>query len=64
MEAIISLGLSNKTSPSEVSALKINNTVEHDVNSVFEGFKNYSTLTEKLVKMLLNHLINTLLTHY
>ena len=48
-----SLGLSSKTSSCEVNALKINNKVEHDLNSVLEGFSNYySTLGENLVKML------------
>ena len=34
-KALKSLGLLNNTSSCEVSALKINNTVEHDVNSVY-----------------------------
>ena len=47
-----SLGSSNESSSWETSALKINNTVEHNANSVLEGFKNYySTLAESLVKM-------------
>ena len=38
-----------KISFCEVSALKINNTVEHDANSVLESFKDYySTLAENL----------------
>ena len=50
--ALKSLGLSNKVSSCEVSALKINNTVENYVNSLLEGFKNYySTMVEDLVKM-------------
>ena len=53
MKVLKSLGLPNKISSCEVSALKINNTVEHDAKSVLEGFKNhYSTLEENLVKML------------
>ena len=40
-KALKSLGLPNKISSCEVSALKINNTVEHDANSILEGFKNY-----------------------
>ena len=33
--------------------MKINNTVEHDANSILEDFKNYySTLAENLVNML------------
>ena len=48
-KALKSLGLPNKISSCEVSALKINNTVEHDANSVLESFKNYySTLAENL----------------
>ena len=47
MEGIKSLGLSNKISSCEVSALKINNAVEHDANLILEGFKNYyPTLAE------------------
>ena len=43
----------NKFSSCEVSALKINNAVEHDGNSVLGSLKNYySTLAENLVKML------------
>ena len=37
----ISFGLPNKISSCEVSALKINNTVEHDANLILEGFKSY-----------------------
>ena len=52
-KALKSLGLPNKISSCEVSALKINNTVEHDANLILEGFKNYySTLAENLVNML------------
>ena len=48
-----SLGLPNKVSSCEVKALKINNTVEHDVNSVLEGFKSYySTMADNFVKLL------------
>ena len=48
-----SLGLPSKTSSCEVNALKINSKVEHDFDSVLEGFRNYySTLAENLVKML------------
>ena len=40
------LGLPSETYPCEVGALKIKNAVEHNVNSVLEGFRNYySTLT-------------------
>ena len=52
-KALKSLGLPNKISTCEVNALKINNTVEPDANSVLEGFKNYySTLADNLVQML------------
>ena len=55
--------MANKVSSCEVSALKINNTVEHSANSVLEGFKNYySTLVENLVKMIPKHL--TLFKYY
>ena len=58
-----SLSLPNKVCFCEVKALKIKNTVEHDVNSVLEGFKSYySLLAESLVKLLncsQNHPINT-----
>ena len=48
-KALRSQGLSSKTCSCEVNALKINNLVEHDLNSVLEGFRNYySTLMENL----------------
>ena len=56
-----SLGLLSKTYSCEVNTLKIKSTeysrikdtVEHDVTSVLEGFRNYyATLADKLVKML------------
>ena len=51
-KALRSQGLPSKTSSCEVNALKINK-VEHDFNSVLEGFRNYcSTLVENHVKML------------
>ena len=37
----MSLGLPNKTSSCEVSALKVNKTVQHDTNLVLSGFKDY-----------------------
>ena len=40
-KALKSLGLTNNISSCEVSALKINNTVEHTVYSVLESFKSY-----------------------
>ena len=36
-----SLGLPNKTSSYEVSALKVNKTVQHYTNLVLPGFKDY-----------------------
>ena len=52
-KALRSLGLPSKTSSCEVNALKINSKVEHDFNSVLEGFRNYySTLVANLVKMI------------
>ena len=64
-----SLGFSYKTFSCEVNALKINNTVEHDANSVSEDFKNYySTLAKNLVKMLPEvrnkYSINTVIKYY
>ena len=52
-KALKSLGLPNKISSCEVSALNINNTAENDANSILEGFKNYySIFAENLVNML------------
>ena len=54
-KALNSIGLPNDIFSCEVSALEINYTVEHDANSVSEGFKNYdSTLAENFVKMFLS----------
>ena len=36
-----SYGLPNKISSCEVSALKVNKTVQHDTNLVLGGFKDY-----------------------
>ena len=49
--------------------MKINNTAEHDANSVLEGFKHYySTLVENLVKMFPKapnkYSINTVIKYY
>ena len=53
LKVLKSLELPNEVSSCEVSALKINNTVEHGADSVLEGLKNYySALAENLVKML------------
>ena len=69
MEGTKILGLPNKICSCEVRALKINNTVEHDANSVLERFKSYfSTLAEKLVNMHPKapnkYSINTVLKYY
>ena len=40
-KALRSLGLPSKTSSCEANALKINSKVEHDFNSVLEGFRKY-----------------------
>ena len=53
----------------EVNALKINSTVEHDVNSILGGFRNYySTPVGNLVKMLTEttnkYPINTVVKYY
>ena len=57
----------NKIFSWEVSALKVN--IEHDANSILEGFKNhYSTLAENLVNMLPKatnkYFINTVIKYY
>ena len=63
-----SLELPSKTSSCEVNALKMKDTVEHDINSVLEGFRNYSTLSENLVKMLPKppnkYSVNTVMKYY
>ena len=68
-KALISQGLPSKTCSCEVNVLKINNLVEHDLNSVLEGFRNYySTLTENLAKLLLKPInkysINIIIKYY
>ena len=56
-----SLGLPNKISSCEVSALKVNKTVEHDKNLVLGGFKDcYSNLAGNLLKNSPNPQINLL----
>ena len=64
-----SLGLPRKASSCKVNALKIKKAVEHNVDSVLEGFKNYySTLAENLVKLLPKPTnkcsINTVIKYY
>ena len=68
-KALKSLGLPNKISSCDVSALKTNNTVEHDANLILESFKNYySILAENLVNMLPKtpnkYSINTAIKYY
>ena len=67
-KALKSLGLPNKISSYKVTALKINNTAEHDANLILEGFKNYSTLAENLVNTLPKapnkYSINTVIKYY
>ena len=50
-KALKSLGLPNKISSSEVSALKVNKTAQHDKNLALGEFKNYySNLAGNLLK--------------
>ena len=52
-KALKSLWQPNKVFSCQVKALKINNTVEHDVNSALELFKSfYSTLAANFEKLL------------
>ena len=52
-KALKSLGLPNKISSCEVSALKVNKTVQHDTNLVLGKLKDYfSNLAGKLLKKL------------
>ena len=53
MESLKSLGLTNKTSSCEVSALRVNKTVQHNTGIVLGGFKDYySNLAGNLLKKL------------
>ena len=59
----------SKTSSCQVNALKIKNTVEHDVDLVLEDFRNYYlNLAEDLAKMLPKpthkYSINTVIKYY
>ena len=52
-KALQSLGLPKKISSCEMSALKVNKTVQHETNLVLGGFKdNYSNIAGKLFKKL------------
>ena len=69
MESVKSLGLLNKISSCEVSALKVKKTFQHDTNVVLDGFKDcYSNLNENLLKKLpkptKNFTLNTVFQHY
>ena len=64
-----SLGLPSKTSSCQVNALKINNTVEHDVDLVLEDFRNYylnlaGDLAKMLPKPTHKYSINTVIKYY
>ena len=68
-KALKSLGLLNKISSCEVSALKVKKTFQHDTNVVLDGFKDcYSNLTENLLKKLpkptKNFNLNTVFQHF
>ena len=68
-KAFKSLGLPNKTSSCEVSALKVNKTVQHDTNLVLGGFKDYysnlaGNLLKKLPKPLHKFTLNSVFQHY
>ena len=53
MKGFKNLDFGDKIFSCEVSAMRTNHVVEHDGNSVLEGFRNcYATLAENLVKML------------
>ena len=68
-KALKSLGLPNKIYSCEVSALKVNKTVQHDKNLVLGGFKDcYSNLAgnhlKKLPKPPNKFTLNTVFQHY
>ena len=65
MQSLKSLGLPNKICSCEVSALKVNKTVQHDKNLVLGGFKDYCSnlagnLLKKLPKPLNKFTLNTI----
>ena len=63
-KALKSLGLPKKIS-CEVSAWKVNKTVQHDTNLVLGEFKDYySNLTGKLLKKLPKYCLSALQRHY
>ena len=68
-KALKSLGLPYKTSSCQVSALKVNKTVEHDTNIVLSGFKDYYSnhagkLLKKLPRPPNKFTLNTVFHHY
>ena len=68
-KALKSLDLPNKTSSCEVSALKVNKTVQHDTNLVLGGFKDYysnlaGNLLKKLPKPPNKFTLNSVFQHY
>ena len=68
-KALKSLGLPNKTSSCEVSALKVNKTVQYDTYLVLSGFKYYysnlaGNLLKKLPKPRNKFTLNTFFQHY
>ena len=69
LKALKSLVLPDKTSSCEVSALKVNKTVQHDTNLVLCGFKDYysnlaGNLLKKLPKPSNKFTLNTVFQHY
>ena len=68
-KALKPLGLRNKISLSEVKALKVNKTIQHDTNLVLGGFKDYCSnlagnLLKKLPKPPNKCTLNTVFQHY
>ena len=68
-KALKSLGLPNKTSSCEVSAVKFNKTVQHDTNLVLGGFKDYYSniarnRLKKLPKPPNEFILNNIFQHY
>ena len=68
-KALKSLGLPNKTFSREVSAPKVNKTVQHDTNLILSGFKDYysnlaGNLLKKLPKPPNKFTLNTAFQHY
>ena len=69
MQSLKSLGLPNKICSCEVSALKVNKTVQHDKNLVLGRFTDYysnlaGNLLKKLPKAPSKFTLNTVFQHY